>query len=157
MRTSRKIRLVEQMSMNRIRGALLGLLVLAALLPGPALADDITGVVLRVLDGDTLRVRIDCPCCPPLLKTWGVRLLGVDAPELKDKRADRAFLAREARGVLAELCPAGAAVTLRGYKADKFGGRLLAWVSCNGGPDAAEVLRGYGLVREYWGKGPKPW
>lgn len=33
--------------MNLIRGALLGLLVLAALLPGPALADDITGGVLR--------------------------------------------------------------------------------------------------------------
>jgi endonuclease YncB( thermonuclease family) len=135
---------------------LLPLLLAAWLWPGAALAEDLTGVVLRVIDGDTLRLKLDCPCCPKLLQVWGVRLLGIDAPELRDKRPDRAFLAREARGVLAELCPAGSAVALRGVKRDKYGGRMLARVEC-GGTDAAEALKGMGLAREYWGRGPKPW
>lgn len=132
-------------------------LLLLAASASPALADDLTGVVLAVRDGDTLRVRLDCPACPKLLQTWGIRLLGVDAPELKDKRPEYAELARQARGALGELCPAGAAVALRGVKWDKFGGRMLAWVSCGGGPDAAETLKGLGLARVYWGKGKKPW
>ncbi len=134
----------------------LPLLLAAWLWPGAAPAEDLTGVVVRVIDGDTLKVRLDCPACPQLLRVWGVRVLGIDAPELRDKRPDRAFLAREARGVLTDLCPAGSAVQLRGVKWDKYGGRMLAGVEC-GGQDVAEVLKGHGLAREYWGRGPKPW
>jgi endonuclease YncB( thermonuclease family) len=140
--------------MNGLRVALM-LLVMS--LPLPALADDLTGVVLAVRDGDTLRVRLDCPGCPRILQTMSIRLMGVDAPELKDKRPEYAELARQARGALAELCPAGATVALRGVKWDKFGGRMLAWVSCAAGPDAAETLKGMELARVYWGKGKKPW
>lgn len=126
-------------------------------LAGPGLAEDLHGVVVSVHDGDTLRVRVACEGCPNLFRTWGVRLLGVDAPELRDKRPEFRALAIEARKVLAALCPVGAAVTLHDIAKDKYGGRLLARVECPCNGDVAEVLKGLGLAREYWGRGPKPW
>lgn len=127
-----------------------------ALLPWPALAEEITAVVVRVKDGDTLRVRFDCPRCPKILQALDVRLRGIDAPELKDKRPDRAFLAGQAKVVLNDLCPPGTPVILSREKWDKYGGRLVARLHCNG-VDAAETLKGLGLALDYNGKGRKPW
>lgn len=119
-------------------------------------AEDLTGVVAEVRDGDTLRVQVACPECPKLFRVWGVRIKGIDAPELGDKRPEIQAVAVEAWEALAELCPKGSVVLLRGVSFDKYGGRLLAGVECLGG-DTAEVLKARGLVREYRGRGKKPW
>lgn len=120
------------------------------------LAEDLSGEVVKVHDGDTLRVRVDCPGCPVLFRVWGVRIRGIDTPELSDSRPEYQALAVEAGETLAALCPQGARVVLRDVSFDKYGGRLLAGVECPNG-DAAEVLKARGVAREYGGRGKKPW
>lgn len=120
------------------------------------LAEDLSGEVVKVHDGDTLRVQVKCPACPMLFRVWSVRLRGIDTPELTDNRPEFQAVAVEAREALAALCPQGAEVVLRDVSFDKYGGRLLAGVKCPGG-DAAEVLKARGLAREYGGRGKKPW
>jgi len=124
-------------------------------LAGAALAEDRTGTVVSVHDGDTMRVRIDCAACADRGRVRRVRLRKVDAPELRDRRPGYARLAVEARDALAALCPVGSVVALRHVGSDKYR-RVLARVECSG-VDAAKALQAQGLARAWSGRGPKPW
>ena len=97
------------------------------------------GVVTRVVDGDTLRARIDG-------STERVRLIGVDAPE-----RGQCFYA--AATELLRSLTHGMAVNIEGDETqrprDRYG-RLLAYVRLPDAADAGEVLleRGAAVVFE---------
>ncbi len=80
-----------------------------------------TGVVLEVVDGDTLRVRLDG-------KAATVRLIGIDAPERSHPTLGKQFVADEAAAHLSSLC-LGKTVRMEGdaEDADKYD-RLLRYV-----------------------------
>lgn len=78
------------------------------------------GEILRVVDGDTLDVRIDCGF--HISTTQRLRLLGVDTPE----RSDPGWA--EATAFTAAYCPVGRKVIIETEKSDSFG-RYLAKVT----------------------------
>jgi endonuclease YncB( thermonuclease family) len=92
-------------------------LVLALLLPLSALADEATGKVVRVQDGDTLTVLVD----RTQLK---VRLLDIDAPELGQP------FGRRSRQSLDSICAARSARVVWTDR-DHYG-RILGQVTCAG-------------------------
>jgi endonuclease YncB( thermonuclease family) len=108
--------------------------------PGPA-------TVMRIIDGDSLRVRL-----PGGKRARTIRLRDVDAPELggKAKCQAEADLALRAKAELERLAPVGSTVQLTDLKADKFPNRVDAKVS---GPfgDVSEGLLAAGLARPYHG------
>jgi micrococcal nuclease len=104
-------------------------------------AGDEAGTVLRVVDGDTLVVRIGT-------RSEKVRLIGVNTPESVDPRRPVQYFGKEASGFTRRLA-AGQRVVLRGDPGglgrDRYG-RLLRYVFL---PDGtllnAEIIRqGYG-------------
>lgn len=116
----------------------------AEVLPGP-----IPAKVVRVLDGDTINVRA---------RIWfdqdvvvAVRLLGVDAPEIKGKCPAEVAMAREARAFVLSVAPVGSTVLLRGVRPDKYAGRVDASVEVSAERDLAETLLAAGLARLYAG------
>lgn len=80
-------------------------------------------IVRRVIDGDTLRVDWDLGA-HIWLRDVPLRLLGVDAPELRGPTRQAGIAARD--WLVARL-PEGTAVTIKTEKGDAFG-RYLATV-----------------------------
>lgn len=116
---------------------------------------DVVARVVRVHDGDTLTVSIDC--WPEIVGTGiQVRLFGYDAPELKDPRPAMAELAGSARDYVSGVLRPGALVTLKNLRRDKYF-RLLAGIHFADGSDLGQRLYTLGLARCYTGRGPKPW
>jgi micrococcal nuclease len=89
------------------------------------------GEVVKVYDGDTITIAAHLPYYEgsPLYRV-NVRLLGIDAPEMKSKNKDEKDLAHKAQTALSDLIM-GKKVTLRNTQNEKFG-RLLADVYCEG-------------------------
>lgn len=81
--------------------------------------------VVRVIDGDTLDVRVDL--WPGLQAIYAVRIRGIDAPELRgaDCPAEKAW-AEEARAQVEKLYAVGTTVRLQDVEYDAFAGRVLA-------------------------------
>jgi endonuclease YncB( thermonuclease family) len=102
-------------------------------LPGPAAAQIAVtnpyalyyGRVVRVIDGDTLDVRVNL--WPGLEAIYAVRVRGIDAPELRRTRcaAERQW-GEEAKAQVAKLYPPGTEVRLEDVDYDSFGGRVVA-------------------------------
>ncbi len=84
-------------------------------------------IVRRVIDGDTLRVDWDLGA-NIWLRDVPLRLLGVDAPELRGQTRQAGIAARD---WLVSKLPEGTAVTIRTEKGDSFG-RYLAVVWLGG-------------------------
>ncbi|MGE5506265.1 MAG: thermonuclease family protein [Actinomycetota bacterium] len=127
-------------------------------LAGPAAArDQVPGPVeaelVRVIDGDTIVVR--AKLWPNLLAETHVRLLGVDAPELKGRCDAERELAEKARTFVAGRLE-NAAIRLFDVRPDKYGGRVLARVEA-GGKDLADQLLAAGLARPYHGRRREGW
>ncbi len=116
----------------------------------PAVSDgtgaDGLGVVARVVDGDTLRVRI-------ARREERVRLIGIDTPESVDPRSVVECFGREAGRRTAALLPPGTAVRLvRDVEARDRYSRLLAYVyRADDGlfVNLALVAEGYAAVATY--------
>ncbi|HEX9260570.1 MAG TPA: thermonuclease family protein [Acidimicrobiales bacterium] len=88
----------------------------------PALPDGANAVVQRVVDGDTIDVRIEG-------RTERVRLLGIDTPESVGDRPPECW-GKEASHLTDQLLPKGTAVRLeRDQEARDAYGRLLAYVT----------------------------
>lgn len=110
--------------------------------------------LVRVLDGDTIRVEIRLWFRQAL--TEDVRIRGIDAPE----RGKRARCEAEAAGAeraterLAELLRGGP-IALYDVTREKYG-RALAQVRA-GGVDVGEVLAKEGLARRYGGERRQSW
>lgn len=109
------------------------LLVLAALLFAPAAwANPVDGVVIVVIDGDTVLFKPDH--YPPSLRGFiKVRLAGIDAPEAGQPHGDAATQALKA---LALKRQAG----LEGVATDAYG-RLLGRLNVDGRDVSAELVR----------------
>lgn len=128
------------------------MLALASVRPAAEAAETFTGPfparLVRVLDGDTIRVEIRLWFSQSL--TESVRIAGIDAPELGKKARCRAEAdaAERARLRLAELL-AGGLVELWNVRREKYG-RALASVTAGGVDVGAELVKA-GLARAYSG------
>lgn len=118
--------------------------------PGPELA----AAVVRVVDGDTVKVRLLDPM-PDLFMYQSIRLRHCDTPELGDKRPEVAALAREARAFMKARITPGMRLTLSDVGRDKYGGRLVADIVVDG-EDLCRSLLDAGLAVPYEG-GRKTW
>jgi endonuclease YncB( thermonuclease family) len=104
-----------------------------------------TARIERVVDGDTVVVSTDSGAA------IHVRMLGIDAPEMRGRCPDETEQARRASRHLSTLLPSGSIVTLtseaEGWTKDRYG-RLLGRISIDG-QDAGDRLVAKGLAR-YW-------
>jgi endonuclease YncB( thermonuclease family) len=100
------------------------------------------GRVIRVIDGDTIRVAIGIW---PDEEVTAIRVRGVDTPELKARCPEEHALAQKAKAFTAGFLPAGSIVILRKIKADKYRGRYDADVQRSDGRELAAALIGAGL------------
>ena len=129
---------------------------LAALHPSACLAEDLDATVVKVIDGDTIKVTLAGPM-PELFRHHSVRLLGCDTPEKRDKRLEVAVLARMATDFTASLIHPGDAIELQDIRFDKYGGRILAHVAVDGHDlCAALIAHDPPLAKPYEG-GRKEW
>ena len=124
---------------------------LAAILSGP-----IPAVVVRVLDGDTVRVR--ATTWPHTTVEIDVRVRGIDTPEKapRAKCAAEADLAARASAFTTAMLPVGAVVALREIDNDKYGGRVVGAIAKDGS-DLAAALIAAGLARRYDGGTKGSW
>jgi len=111
--------------------------------------------VLDVIDGDTIRARLET--LPPALAEIHIRVRGVDTPERGAKahcERERS-LADQALAVTREQLRRARLVEFRHLEWDKYGGRVLADVMVDNQSLAALlVARGVGQI--YFGQGPRP-
>ena len=110
--------------------------------------------VLRVVDGDTLDVRITV-WLGQYLQTR-VRLSGIDTPEKRGKCAEEKKLALEAQQALEKYIDTGT-VVLKNVTTGKYAGRVLADVETVSGQPLSELLIQNGFARPYQGKKRMGW
>ena len=140
---------------------LLGAAPVASGVAGDRLTGPLPAHVVKVIDGDTLAVRVHIWLGQDL--STRVRLAGIDAPELKGKCDRERELARRARDyLLARLDPAETdteigAVRLREIRHGKFAGRVVARVETLDGTDLGQELIAAGLARPYDGRRRASW
>jgi len=110
--------------------------------------------VLRVIDGDSLLVEA---------RIWlgqnietNVRVLGIDAPELRARCDHERFLAHQSKSFV-ENRVAGKDVLLKRIQFGKFANRVLAQVVTPDGEDLGAVLIYAGLARHYEGGARRGW
>ncbi len=104
--------------------------------------------VLRVIDGDTFVA--EAHVWPGQRITVGVRIRGVDAPEMRSRCAAEKAAAREARIALERLLAEGS-VWISDISGGKYYGRVLADVATEPGGDVASRLLDARLVAAYGG------
>ena len=112
------------------------------------------GEVVRVVDGDTVAVRVSVWLQEEVSVL--VRLRGVDAPELHGRCSDETARAVAAREALRRALGDGRVVLSR-IEGDKYYGRVLADVATLAGSDAARQLLAGGFARPYAGGKRQPW
>lgn len=105
--------------------------------------------VLRVVDGDTIDVRVEL-WLDQVLETR-IRLAGIDAPELRSSCQAERLLAISARERVEALL-FEREVTLRDVSFGKFARRYIARVETSDGHDLAQLLLGEGLAHPYDGR-----
>jgi endonuclease YncB( thermonuclease family) len=135
----------------------LPILALALALPLPALAAEtipgpIQADVVRIIDGDT--ITVDAEPWPGLTIRVGVRVDGIDTPELRGQCDEEKTLAVRARDRVRELV--GATVELRNVRQGKIARRIVADVYVDG-QRLADVLIAEGLARPYDGGRRESW
>lgn len=109
--------------------------------------------VVRVIDGDTIEVRVDAWIGVEI--SARVRLRGIDTPEIHGKCEIERTAAEAARARLAQLV--GGTVVLEDVGGDKYFGRYDARVLTAAGVDVAAVLLAEGKGRPYDGGKRRPW
>jgi micrococcal nuclease len=110
----------------------------------PAIAQTITGTIVSVGDGDTIRVRT-------AEKTLTVRLSCIDSPELKQQPYGQAASNR-----LKQLLPVGQAVSLKIADTDRYGRSVAKVYTGSTSINLALVQEGQAVVyRQYLGGCPE--
>lgn len=119
-------------------------------MPGP-----VQGRVLRVIDGDTIRVRA---------RIWlgqevetNVRLRGVDAPETHGKCPEERELSRQATQLIERVLADAQTITLSDISYDKYGRRVVARIITTAGQDLSQLLLQNNLGHVYGGGHKAPW
>lgn len=97
------------------------------------------------VDGDTIRAR-----------GQSVRVIGLDAPEIRGRCRAEKRLALRARDRMAALVRGGVTMQVRGRPVDRYG-RPLRVVRDSRGRDVAEVMIAEGLARPYHGERRRGW
>ncbi|MBI1362388.1 MAG: hypothetical protein GC134_00195 [Proteobacteria bacterium] len=115
---------------------------------GPVQAD-----VVSVYDGDTFTV-LAYPW-PGVVMHVSVRLMGLDAPEIRGKCQFEKDKAQEAKALT--IANAGTHVVLKNIRHDKYAGRVLADAYTTDGQSLADLLIAAGLARPYDGGKREPW
>ncbi len=118
----------------------------------PVLSGPYTAVPIRVIDGDTVEVRVRLWLHQEL--TTRVRLRGINAAEPHGPCPAERAAAEAARRHLIALLGAGP-VTLTEIGPDPFAGRVVAALAAADGRDAGTALRAAGLAVPW--PGPTPW
>ncbi|MFQ5916062.1 MAG: thermonuclease family protein [Nitrospinota bacterium] len=137
-------------------------LILAASLFGLGYAPGLEVEVIKVVDGDTMRVHIlNRPDCPPIFcRNIPVRFLGIDTPEIRGKCHAEKILATKAREFVRKLVEGAEEIRLREVSRGKFF-RLLArpFVKTKAGEwvDIVQELIDARLGRPYEGGRREPW
>ena len=111
--------------------------------------------VVRVIDGDTVAVVVRA--WPSVLIETRIRILGIDAPELKARCPAEKEKAIAAREFVRQQLPVGAKVTLRRVKPDKYAGRHDAEIWTAAGESVGDSLIAHGLARAYGGAARLGW
>lgn len=119
------------------------------------IAGPVDAVVLKVVDGDTVRVSARI-WLNQTVETL-VRLKGVDTPELRGACPQEKDLAAKAKVLVAETLAEGETVQLLDVEPDKYGGRVVARIQTPDGRDLSAVLIGAGLAYAYDGGRKTPW
>ena len=89
----------------------------------PSRYSEYYGTVERVIDGDTLVVRVDV--WPGLEAVYAVRARGIDSPELRGAKCPQEKLcAEEARAQAEKLYEIGTTVRIENVELDSFGRAL---------------------------------
>jgi len=110
--------------------------------------------VRRVYDGDTFYADINH--WPPIIgNDIGIRVGGIDTPEMRDKRPRIKKLARKARALADSALTNAQHVELRDIRRGKYF-RIVADVYCDG-RSLAQLLLSSGLAHPYSGGKKIPW
>ena len=109
--------------------------------------------VVSVYDGDT--VKVEASMWPGLTWNGGVRVRGVDTPELRGKCETEKAKARAARDFVRARI--GKRVTLTNVKKGKYAGRVVAGIRLADGSDLTELLIQQGHGRPYGGGRRQGW
>jgi endonuclease YncB( thermonuclease family) len=125
----------------------------ASAFPGP-----FAGEIVRVVDGDTFKARVQVWFGQEI--TTSVRVRGFDAPEIKGKCAEESKAAQDATDMLREILASGP-VTLHHIGPDKYFGRVVAHVhvTLKDGveTDVAQMMIAAGMGRPYNGGTRASW
>lgn len=112
--------------------------------------------IVKVIDGDTIKIILSPLKDYPPLDNVSIRILGIDTPE-HDWRA-KCLLEKElglkAKQHVIDLIGNAKRIKVTNYKWDKYGGRIDGNVSINS-IDIGQSLIDNNLARPYTGKGPK--
>lgn len=134
-----------------------GIATLAALLPGLALANYGTVTVdevVRVYDGDTITVNIRD--WPPLLgQEIGIRVNGIDTPEIRGECDEEKALAYQAKDLVIQTLAGAEVIELRNLDRGKYF-RVVADVYVDG-VNISETVLAAGLAHEYDGGTKQGW
>lgn len=114
----------------------------------------ITAKVIKVYDGDTLKVL--ARPWPGIIVKVSVRLRGIDTPEIRTRCKSEKQLAKSARAALIKLVGRDRIVQLYNIKLGKYAGRVIADVVVSLG-DASTLLINAGHGRPYDGGKRKSW
>lgn len=116
--------------------------------PDKTFGDVVADTVYRVYDGDTFFAGINA--WPPIIGDHiGIRVAGIDTPEMRDKRPSIKNLARNARALADSALTNAQKVELRAIRRGKYF-RIVADVYCDG-RSLADLLISAGLARPYSG------
>ena len=116
-------------------------------LAGSRLHGPIPAKVIRVVDGDTLKVRAQIWIGQTI--DVSVRLRGIDTPELSASCPLERQLAQQARQRLSALIKGSNLVSLRHFTQGKYGGRIVAFVDNANGISVGDVLLKEDIARPY--------
>ncbi len=122
--------------------------------PRSALAGAYRAHLVKVVDGDTIEVRVHVWLGQEVITR--VRLLGIDAPEIAGACGPERSQAVAARDRLAALLGEGP-LTLIDLRPDKYFGRVVGRVLTGAGDDAGAALIREGLARPYAGGRRQGW
>jgi len=113
--------------------------------------------VVRVVDGDNIKVILSPLKDYPPLNSISIRIHGIDTPEStwRAKCYQEKELGLKAKAFVIDLIGDAQRIKITNYKWDKYGGRVLADVSVKG-IDIKQELLDNGYAKEYFGKGSKP-
>lgn len=121
---------------------------LLAAKPEKTFGDVVADTIYRVYDGDTFYAGIND--WPPIIGDYiGIRVAGIDTPEMRDKRPRIKNLARKARALADSALTNAQKVELRAIRRGKYF-RIVADVYCDGHSLAALLLAA-GLAHPYSG------